>query len=248
MVDHGERHVAHVVRSLLDSGQYTDATIECNGKIFPVHKAIICSQSAYFSNAFNSSHGFREAVSSTIHLGDTKACVVDSMVTYMYTGRYPHYAPYDTTELLHCVDVYAIAEMYQVQGLKEFATAHFKDCIVFNLTSTIFPKVVKDIYESTVDGSRGLRDAVSNAAARSIRDDDTLNNSKFNKALDEVADFRKDVMKRLAKEQAVTIECPISTCDFQILIKAAALDSGREEICPECQYRSTYSYWHQVED
>lgn len=37
--------------SLLSSGRYNDFTIECKGRVFKVHKAVICPQSDVFTAA-----------------------------------------------------------------------------------------------------------------------------------------------------------------------------------------------------
>lgn len=35
----------------LQSGDYSDLTIKCNGKEFQVHKFVLCTQSAFFAKA-----------------------------------------------------------------------------------------------------------------------------------------------------------------------------------------------------
>jgi hypothetical protein len=39
--------------SCLESSQYSDATIRCEGREFKVHKIVVCTQSEFFSKAFN---------------------------------------------------------------------------------------------------------------------------------------------------------------------------------------------------
>lgn len=46
-----------VMENLLANGKYSDLTISCEGTDFKVHRAVICSQSAFFDAAVNS--GFR---------------------------------------------------------------------------------------------------------------------------------------------------------------------------------------------
>ena len=48
------------LRSLLDSGKYSDFKITCKGVEFKVHKAIICSASDFFSALCES--GFKVSV------------------------------------------------------------------------------------------------------------------------------------------------------------------------------------------
>lgn len=48
--------------SILETGQYSDLTIRCGAKDFPVHKAIVCVQSKVLQAAIG--EGFEVRVSS----------------------------------------------------------------------------------------------------------------------------------------------------------------------------------------
>ncbi|KAF2107648.1 hypothetical protein BDV96DRAFT_653446 [Lophiotrema nucula] len=61
--------------------------------------------------------------------------------------------------ILHA-KVYEIAERYGIPGLKTLARKKFGDQLQLHLTSTEFPEACQEVYESTVDSDRGLRDIV----------------------------------------------------------------------------------------
>ncbi|OCK75035.1 hypothetical protein K432DRAFT_386455 [Lepidopterella palustris CBS 459.81] len=56
--------------------------------------------------------------------------------------------------------VYALAEKYGIAGLKSLAKRKFAFQIALHYTSPEFPDTCEDVYESTVDSDRGLRDLV----------------------------------------------------------------------------------------
>ncbi|KAK8176899.1 hypothetical protein IWX90DRAFT_481955 [Phyllosticta citrichinensis] len=76
----GNHGLRSSISGLLDSGLYTDATIECGGKTFHVHKAVICSQSDYFARAFNEHTGFKEANTSTVVLQEIHPSTVQEII------------------------------------------------------------------------------------------------------------------------------------------------------------------------
>ncbi|KAF2104551.1 hypothetical protein NA57DRAFT_51371 [Rhizodiscina lignyota] len=59
----------------------------------------------------------------------------------------------------HC-KVYAIAEKYGIAGLKSLARAKFGSQMAVHFNSHEFADAIQDVYDTTVDGDRGLRDVV----------------------------------------------------------------------------------------
>jgi hypothetical protein len=59
--------------------------------------------------------------------------------------------------------VYAIAEKYQIMGLKTLARRKFATQVQCHHTSEEFPHAMAEVYESTIDSDRGLRDVIINA-------------------------------------------------------------------------------------
>jgi hypothetical protein len=56
--------------------------------------------------------------------------------------------------------VYTIAEKYGIKGLKALSRRKFSTQMSHHWLSAEFPEAIQDVYDSTVDSDRGLRDVV----------------------------------------------------------------------------------------
>ncbi|KAH8724448.1 hypothetical protein GQ44DRAFT_279411 [Phaeosphaeriaceae sp. PMI808] len=72
--------------SLFNSGMYSDLTIVCGGKRYPVHRALIATRSSFFEGACRNS--FLEAETGVIDLSEDDAEAVEHMVQYFYHMDY----------------------------------------------------------------------------------------------------------------------------------------------------------------
>ncbi|KAF2858025.1 hypothetical protein K470DRAFT_222206, partial [Piedraia hortae CBS 480.64] len=61
--------------------------------------------------------------------------------------------------LLH-VRVYALAEKYDIPGLKELARSKFEISLACHYDSPEVPEAIEEVYCSTIDSDRGLRDVI----------------------------------------------------------------------------------------
>jgi hypothetical protein len=66
----------------------------------------------------------------------------------------------ETAHLIIHAKVYALAEKYGIMGLKALARRKFASQAKEHISSTELPWAMKEVYESTVDSDRGLRDIV----------------------------------------------------------------------------------------
>lgn len=72
--------------SLFNSGKYSDLTIACGGKRYPVHRALLATRSEFFEGACRNS--FQEAETGVIDLSEDDAEAVEHMVHYFYHMDY----------------------------------------------------------------------------------------------------------------------------------------------------------------
>ncbi|KAL8948051.1 MAG: hypothetical protein Q9222_005732 [Ikaeria aurantiellina] len=72
--------------SLLKDGKYSDLTIVCGERSFPVHRGIVCPASKFFAAACDG--GFKETQDSKISLPDDDPDAIYRMLKFLYTADY----------------------------------------------------------------------------------------------------------------------------------------------------------------
>jgi len=71
---------------LFKNTKFSDASIIIYEKTLPVHKSVICTQSAYFEKAFQ--EGFNEGSSRVLTFNDGSGAAHWRIFEYLYTGDY----------------------------------------------------------------------------------------------------------------------------------------------------------------
>ncbi|KAK7551421.1 hypothetical protein BKA81DRAFT_402725 [Phyllosticta paracitricarpa] len=141
------------MRDLLESGLFSDLKIRCrDGTVYNVHKNILYTQSQFFKNALNPTSNFLEAQSNTFKHENDDPVTVKALIEYFYCYTY-----IEAIEglpgglLLFHTQVYAIGEKYRVQGLKDLASARFKEVYdeADDFDDMDFTKVVETVYSTT---------------------------------------------------------------------------------------------------
>lgn len=70
---------------MFDTSAGSDLTLRCkDGKVFNVHKAILCAQSKYFENACKPEN-FKEGQESRFKLGEGTSDIVKIVLNFCYT-------------------------------------------------------------------------------------------------------------------------------------------------------------------
>ncbi|KAK4118054.1 POZ domain-containing protein [Parathielavia appendiculata] len=82
----GLTSIYSALSSLLGSDKFSDMTIHCGDRVFKAHRAIVCSQSAFFDKALTG--GFSEAATSIINLPEDDPDVMERFLEFLYTGTY----------------------------------------------------------------------------------------------------------------------------------------------------------------
>ncbi|AEO59864.1 hypothetical protein MYCTH_2020741, partial [Thermothelomyces thermophilus ATCC 42464] len=133
--------------------EFTDFVLVCGPERFPVHKVIICSQSKY-------------------EIAEQSPAMVRRMVEYFYTGNYkdcgePTQDP--SKETPECSDeegltalciharVFALAEMYQVDGLQSLAVTKYGKALARSTNIQDLLDSIPDVYQLTPCTVRALR-------------------------------------------------------------------------------------------
>lgn len=95
------------------------------------------------------------------------------------------------------VRVYAIAEEYQIEGLKDMAKEKCRDTSWESEPDKNFGNVVRLVYESTPNTVRGLRDVIVDIASRHIQSL-LAEEGTFEEALENVSGFGADMTRKMS--------------------------------------------------
>jgi len=125
----------HNSHSYFEDGKFSDFTILCDGKEYNVHRCFIAPQSKYFERACTGM--FKEGAERKIELKEDLTSMVDRMVYYFYNFNYrtgsDSTKPTETKSwpaLSVHIQMYSIADKYDVPGLRTLALEKFKASIV----------------------------------------------------------------------------------------------------------------------
>ncbi|RLL94481.1 hypothetical protein CFD26_103110 [Aspergillus turcosus] len=171
-----------LVHSQFLNPAYSDLSIICGDKVFPAHRIIICPQSKYFEDACKAKF---EGEKGEIKINDRDETLVEKMLQFVYTGDYTRDITPETQEsvtlmhLFHIVDakekktapviarashfhaqMYAQGDYFQIEGLKAKAKERFEKTFLNSSTKDSFAATVTEVYTSTAEDDRGLRDIV----------------------------------------------------------------------------------------
>ncbi|XP_071514980.1 uncharacterized protein [Panulirus ornatus] len=96
----------HILSTLREKERYTDVTLACEGKFYPVHKLVLSTCSEYFESMFEQT----PCKHPIIVLKDVKPDELEALLSYMYAGVV-NVAQNDLARLIKA------AELLQVKGL-----------------------------------------------------------------------------------------------------------------------------------
>ncbi|KAI1263793.1 BTB/POZ protein [Xylariaceae sp. FL1019] len=153
------------LRHFFENDSLADATIRCEDKELKVHAVVCAAHSDYFMKAFcgpwKESKGDREM---TLH--EVDADVVTALVQYMY--HFDYKPPENAYATVFHAKVYSLADRYQMPQLKQHSKKKFDSAMkkfwlhqqAGPISSELF-LALDEIYTSTPDNDRGLRDIIT---------------------------------------------------------------------------------------
>ncbi|OAA64237.1 BTB/POZ fold protein [Niveomyces insectorum RCEF 264] len=146
---------------LLDSGEYSDLTLECHGQTFKVHKAIVCAQSPVIAAALRGD--FEEARTGTVKIEAFNAETAERMVKFMYGVEYEIDSAEESTAflgertqdvaqpLLAHIQVNAAADYYNLPKLGKLANEKIKHLLQTTWSAQGFLDAAKEAFSLTGD-------------------------------------------------------------------------------------------------
>lgn len=145
-----------------------------------------------------------------VSLEDDDPFIIERMLSYLYTLDYsdnaaarpalsikqnwpPHLSKEESKSVLQ-VDarVYALAEKYDISGLKDLAKYKYETALN-NCSGGDFLKSIQDVYGLTRESDRGLRDLVIKHTRGHMPD--LKDKNEFTLAIEEIGEFSLDLLK-----------------------------------------------------
>lgn len=193
--------------------KYADLKICCSGRQWMVHEVIVCSQSDFFENACKDNFIIRttymckdsismvnimqEGKTSTINFPDDDSSLVQDMLYFFYHHDYNYSS--DSSELKRHVMLYAIADKYDILGLRQLAQDKFRKAMGFYWQKDEFLAAIRLIYLTTPPQRTGLRVSVLShlTERQNARFKTMMLMDEFRELMAEVGEFGRDIALRL---------------------------------------------------
>ena len=176
---------ANIAKCLEDSyidGQFTDCVIICQGREFKCHKVVLAGRSPVFSAMFT--HDMEESRSGRIEIKDLDVDTMDSMLSYIYSGKIGHM---DGKEGM----LLAAGEKYNLPGLKVLCEAALSRHM--NIDNVLDMLLVADFHKAANVKALALKFIVENAQEIVSQDD-------WNKKLEKFPSILSDMFKAAIKK------------------------------------------------
>jgi len=221
--------------------EFSDAIIECDGHKFNIHQVVVAAHSPVLKKAFAGE--WKESKERKMTIDDNPA-VIEAMLTYMYCYNY------DTGSLLKSrpgamvfdVQVYSVAELYDIAALKEYSKENFESAIKVGWALNDFPQAITEAFSSTPEADRGLRDPIVKTCAEHIKD--LIVKPAFKKVLRETSTFAADLTQAISggatqKCSLQAYKCP--NCSF--FWHGNVTSNRTNYYCPACGSAYHNSNW-----
>lgn len=185
------------ISGLFNSPLYSDLKVRCKDcTVYNVHKSIVCSQSAFFTNACKPEHGFKESRDGIIDLTEESSAVVGRLLEYFYRHNYT----VGSCTFLTRAELCAAADFFQVSGLETLASERFETEVMRKgfWKGRRLRRAIEFAYSTALSSSKRLRECVVKVAGEhldELKDDKVFVETSWN-----ISEFSLDVAEALQKE------------------------------------------------
>lgn len=222
----------------IDKQAFVDFVVTCQGKQYGAHKIILVRGSEFFDKAINGGQ-FKEAVENRMSLDEEDPQLVEIMLRHLYSHAYlkDHPSPPDITLQLHA-QVYAMADRFGIEDLKQLVQEQFQILQLTDYAEDDFAAVIRDVYISTPDSNRGLRDLVVKQSAACYYQ--VSAKPELFKMMAETGIFGVDLVKAIKNHAVQTFPCPHCRDSFEATPDAT---TNRWLRCPRCGECISFTIW-----
>ncbi|RYP71327.1 hypothetical protein DL771_004904 [Monosporascus sp. 5C6A] len=154
------------LKNYFNADTFSDATVSCNGR------------------------EFKESDSGQIDLKEVDDNVVEAMLYFMYHFDYNNV--HGASTMIFNAQVYSLADKYIIPSLKSQAREKFETAISTGWAMDDFPLAIAEVYNSTPDSDRGLRDLTVKIARTNINA--LLKTELFRDVLGEIPAFAAEMV------------------------------------------------------
>ncbi|KAJ2896216.1 hypothetical protein MKZ38_005745 [Zalerion maritima] len=203
-----------------NDSRFSDAAVVCGEHVFHVHRVVLCAHSPLFTKVFSgdwkvnaclcfqalvlyivNSQLIQESSSGKYLIDDESPSVVEAMLYYMYHFEYNGGSLLGSrqTPMVFHAEMYAIAELYDIKALKDYARTKFRVAVNHDphWPTDNFSLAIAEVYTSTHESDRELRDFVVDVARKEIDHLGPL--ESFQQALNETPGFAADMCRSLSE-------------------------------------------------
>jgi len=160
------RQLGQDLGKLFDSKDHADVTLACGTREIKCHKMILTLRSPVFKTMFESN--MKEKYTDRVEIKNMKTDVLEDLLQYIYTGDAPNVSK-------HAKELFAAAEQYQLENLRELCEASL--CSNISKDDCIELLILADLHQAS---------ALKNAALKFL--------SKYMKEL-KTSEWKKKLMK-----------------------------------------------------
>lgn len=112
------KSLAENFSKLLNNEKFADFTLMVKGKVFKIHRVVLAARSDFFAKMFSAD--MQEAADSKAELKGIEIDTFEEVLHYIYTGSVT------ATAGRISMDLYAAADIYQVDGLKSICISDIR--------------------------------------------------------------------------------------------------------------------------
>ena len=179
-----QKQLSEQFGNLFIDKQLSDIKIECEGKTFDCHQAILATRSPVFMAMFQTN--MKEKETKVVTIDDFKAEVVSEMLHFIYTGNV---SDKDISEL--GTELLAAADKYQLDLLKKICEERL--CSALKVTNCVEYLVVGDMNQTSK-----LRRMALKLAAENV--DSIIDTDVFKDLFKQKPELAWEIMKTLIKK------------------------------------------------
>ncbi|PQE06300.1 BTB POZ domain protein [Rutstroemia sp. NJR-2017a BBW] len=233
---------------MLESGRYSDLTIKCGGKVFRVHRNVVCLQSKPL--AAHVDGVFLEAVTGEINLPDDHPAILERLIKFLYTGDFdatPSPSEVVAEEpsgevgsetvngsldtLTICTRIFVMAEKYDIPALKTLAKTKFEAAVSSDWNTSALSESLRLMYDGLPDSDRLLKDVAVAAAAGHVKE--LVDRGEFVALCKDNGDIAFDVLKASLSPTRKIKNCPWGGISHESHVSYS--ESQQEYYCSDCE-------------